>query len=151
MLLTVSSKENGFFKRFFGVFCSKLPEDKITPEHEQELKGYVSRPGSVYNHFLVEPFQLTDLDRAIGPLPRKKSPGHDCILNQHFIQGGESIKQMLLMLFNLIRFCKVHAFLTIDRQVLSFLSINARARPSQIPPVTGPFHLSLLYQNCSNN
>ena len=91
---------NGFFKHFFGVFGSNLPEDEISPEHEQELKGYVSRPSSAYNHFLVEPFELTELDRAIGTLPRKKSPGHDCILNEHIIHGGESNKQILLMLFN---------------------------------------------------
>jgi len=47
----------------------------------------------------VKPFELTDLNRAIGPLPWKK-PGHDCILNEHIIQVGESTKQMLLMLFN---------------------------------------------------
>jgi len=88
---------NGFFKHFFGVFGSSLPEDEISPEQEQELKGYVS---FAYNHFLVEPFELTELDRAIGTLPRKKSPGHDCILNEHIIHGVESTKQILLILFN---------------------------------------------------
>jgi len=37
---------------------------------------------------------------AMGPLPRNKSPGHDGLLNEHLLNGGGSIKQMLLLLFN---------------------------------------------------
>jgi len=50
----------------------------------------------------MEPFELIDLDTTIGSLPRRKSPGHDCILNEHVIHGGESAKHMLLMLFNTV-------------------------------------------------
>jgi len=36
----------------------------------------------------------------MGHLPRNKSPGHDGILNEHLLNGGDSKKQMLLILFN---------------------------------------------------
>ena len=43
---------------------------------------------------------MPELERAVGSLPRKKSPGHDFILNEHLIHGGESVKKLLLLLFN---------------------------------------------------
>jgi len=43
---------------------------------------------------------MHELERAVRSLPRKKSPGHDYILNEHLIHGGESVKRLLLLLFN---------------------------------------------------
>ena len=61
-----SNVVNGFFQHFYGVFGSNLPEDEISAEHEQELRRYASQPSSLFNHFLLDSFELTELDRAIG-------------------------------------------------------------------------------------
>ena len=90
----------GFFKHFFGVFGSSQPEDDMSPAYEKELRRYLSRPCSVHNQSLLNSFELEELERAMGPLPRNKSPGHDGLLNEHLLNGGDSIKQMLLLLFN---------------------------------------------------
>ena len=133
----VTMIQMSFFKHFYDVFGSNLPEDKISADHEQELNRYVSQPSSLFNRFLLDSFELRGLDRAIGSLPRKKSPGHDCILNEHIINVGDSAKCMLLVLFNSVLQNTVYQM--IGRRVLLFLFIKEGAKPSQIPRVIGPF------------
>jgi len=67
---------------------------------KKTLRRYLSQSCSVRYQSLLNSFELEELERAIGPLPRNKSPGHDGLLNEHLLNGGESIKQMLLLLFN---------------------------------------------------
>ena len=54
----------------------------------------------MFNKFLSDPLELRELEGALGSLPRKKSPGHDCILNKHLIHGGAALNDLLLSLFN---------------------------------------------------
>ena len=63
----------------------------MSPAYEKELKRYLSRSRSVHNQSLLNSFELEE--RAIGPLPHNKSPGHDGLLNEHHLNGGDSIKK----------------------------------------------------------
>ena len=82
----------GFFEHFNRVFGSNLPEDELSSDYEQELSQYTRLPNTVFNKFLSDPLELRELEWALGSLPRKKSPGHDCILYDHLIHGGAAIK-----------------------------------------------------------
>ena len=103
-----SQVANGFFEHFYNVFGASSPEDSISPEQERELQEYASQPSTFPNRLLMEPFDPTEIDKAIGSLSRRKSPGHDSILNEHIIYGGTAAKSLLLMLFNsVLRFSRV--------------------------------------------
>jgi len=90
----------GFFEHYNRGFGSNLPEDELSPNYEQELSQYTRLPNTVFNKFLSDPLELKELEVALGSLPRKKSPGHDCILNEHLIHAGAAINDLLLSLFN---------------------------------------------------
>jgi len=57
-------------------------------------------PSWIHNQSLTAPFDWDELDKVIRILPRKKSLGHDNILNEHIVYGGNAIKTLLLSLFN---------------------------------------------------
>jgi len=66
--------------------------------HDSERKFglYERLPSTVLNQFLLNPLEVTELERAIGSLPCKKSPGHDCILNEHIlVYGGAALNNLL--------------------------------------------------------
>ena len=62
---------------------SHMPEDELAPNLEQELSQYLSMPSSLHNSFLTDPFEMQELDKVIPSLSRRKSPGHDSLLNEH--------------------------------------------------------------------
>jgi len=67
---------------------------------ERELGLYERLQSTVLNQFLLNPFEVTELEGAIGSLPCKKNPGHVCILNKHILHGGAALNDLLLLLFN---------------------------------------------------
>jgi len=68
-----------------------------TSRNSVNIQGY--RIQCLINSFfhLIE---LKELEGALGSLPRKKSAGHNCILNEHLTHGGAAINDLLLSLFN---------------------------------------------------
>jgi len=77
-----------------------MPEDELDPNLEQELSQYLSMPSSLHNSFLNDPFEMQELDKVISSLSRRKSPGHDSLLNEHIIHGGRYVRLLILALFN---------------------------------------------------
>jgi len=57
-------------------------------------------PSSLHNSFLTDPFEMQELDKVVHSLSRRKSSGHDSLLNEHIIHGRRYVRLLILALLN---------------------------------------------------
>ena len=90
----------GFKEYFAQVFDYVNTDDLLYDTLNKELVHYMNTESSPLLKTLTRQFSIEEVEKAVHSLSKRKSPGHDGILNEHIIYAGHSVVKMLRILFN---------------------------------------------------
>ena len=85
-----------------------LSTPKMSPQYDNDHYEYVREQVKTWyqneeeEKFLLEPFNISDIEKGINTLHKGKTPGHDLITRENLDEAGPKLKEILVVILNLV-------------------------------------------------